>query len=145
MTEPPYFVDANVPMYAAGAEHPLKRPCIAILEAVARGDLLASTSVEIFQEILHRYAAIGQRLRAVEVAIRFLRIIPAPFPVTVFDLRRAMELLAGHPDLQARDVLHVAVMENNGLTHIISADQHFDAVSSIVRVDLAAWATGRRT
>ena len=32
-----YFIDANVPMYAAGADHPLKGPCLAILDQIARG------------------------------------------------------------------------------------------------------------
>ncbi|HEY3080095.1 MAG TPA: hypothetical protein VGM69_09330 [Chloroflexota bacterium] len=41
-----YFIDANVPMYAVGADHPLKRPCLAVLRAVARGDLLAVSDAE---------------------------------------------------------------------------------------------------
>ncbi len=32
-------------MYAAGAEHPLKQRCVAILEAIARGELVALTDV----------------------------------------------------------------------------------------------------
>jgi predicted nucleic acid-binding protein len=145
VTDPPHFVDANIPMYAAGAEHPLKRPCLAILEAIARGQLAGVTSVEILQEILHRYSALGQRTRAVEVAGRFLRILPAPFPVTLADLRRAMELLPVYHGLQARDALHVAVMENQGVTHIVSADQHFDGVAGIVRVDPMSWSAGGRS
>jgi len=145
VSDPPHFVDANIPMYAAGAEHPLKRPCVAILEAIARGRLPGVTSVEVLQEILHRYSALGQRARAVEVATRFLRILPAPLPVALADLRRAMELLPLHHGLQARDALHVAVMENHGVTYIISADQHFDSAAGIVRVDPTAWAVGGRS
>lgn len=52
------FVDANIPMYAAGVEHPLKQPCVAMLEAIAKGSLGAVTNVEVVQEILHRYTAL---------------------------------------------------------------------------------------
>jgi hypothetical protein len=59
LSDPTYFIDANIPMYAAGAEHPLKRPCIAILEAIAHDELAAVTNVEVVQEILYRYSALG--------------------------------------------------------------------------------------
>ena len=35
----------------------------------------------------------------------------------------------------ARDVIHVAVMQNNGLTEIISTDAHFDLIEGITRLD----------
>ncbi|MGH2583550.1 MAG: type II toxin-antitoxin system VapC family toxin [Dehalococcoidia bacterium] len=135
-----HFIDANVPMYAVGAEHPLKRPCVAILDAIADGSLVATTSVEVLQEILHRYTALGQRERAVEIVRLFLEVIPAPLPVTLPDLLLAMDLHLRHPTLQARDVIHLAVMDTHGITRIITADQHFDHVPGITRVDPVDWA-----
>jgi len=41
--------------------------------------------------------------------------------------------------LQARDSLHVAVMMNNGIRRILSADQHFDVVDEVQRFDPALW------
>ncbi len=38
----------------------------------------------------------------------------------------------------ARDVVHAAVMQNHGLTHIISADEHFDRIVGIRRLDVSA-------
>ena len=32
---PAVFIDANVPIYAAGDDHPLKEPCARILPSVA--------------------------------------------------------------------------------------------------------------
>lgn len=140
VTSLPHFIDANIPMYAAGAEHPLKQPCIAILEAIGRRRLVGVTSVEILQEILHRYSALGQRQQAVEVARRFLRIVASPMPITMVDLRLAMDLLPRHVTLQARDVLHLAVMQKHGISHIVTADQHFDGIPGITRVDPLHWA-----
>ena len=55
------FVDTNVFIYSAGAEHPHKHPSRRFIFRVARGEVDAFTSAEVLQEILHRYKAI-QRL-----------------------------------------------------------------------------------
>jgi predicted nucleic acid-binding protein len=133
------FIDANIPMYAVGADHPLKQPCLAILESVARGERTAVTDVEVLQEILHRYTSLGQRTRSVDVAELFLRVVPDALPVTKEDLLLAMNLHLRHDGLHARDTLHLAVMQRNGISRIISADRHFDGIPGIVRLDPADW------
>ena len=54
------LVDSNVFMYAAGREHPHKKPATAFLEKVAAGSVDAIIDVEVLQEILHRYRALGR-------------------------------------------------------------------------------------
>jgi predicted nucleic acid-binding protein len=117
-------------MYAVGAQHPLKAPCLAILDSVATGKLTAVTDVEVLQEILHRYTALGQRLRAVEVAELFLQIE---------DFLLATQLHSQYVALQARDSLHLAIMQRQGIFHIISADRHFDGIPGLIRLDPAHW------
>jgi predicted nucleic acid-binding protein len=51
------LIDANIFMYAAGAEHPHKEPSRMFLEQVARGEVDAALDAEVLQEILHRYRA----------------------------------------------------------------------------------------
>lgn len=58
MSAPVVFLDVNVPMYAAGADHPHKAACVWAMEEVAEGRLAVAIDVEIVQEILHRYSAI---------------------------------------------------------------------------------------
>lgn len=139
MSDELYFIDANIPMYAVGAEHPLKTPCLTILDAVASATLIALTDVEVLQEILHRYTALGQRERAVEVANLFLQVVPEALPVTKEDFQLAAKLHLSYSSLQARDALHSAVMQRHGITKIISADRHFDDVPGITRLDPANW------
>jgi predicted nucleic acid-binding protein len=134
-----HFIDTNIPMYAVGAEHPLKAPCLAILEAVARGDLVAITDVEVLQEILQRYTALGQRERAAEVARLFLQIVPDALSITKDTVLLAIELHLAHTALQARDALHAAVMQQHGIDRIISADRHFDALAGVTRIDPLSW------
>ena len=40
-----------------------------------------------------------------------------------------------YPQMAPRDWLHLAVMLNNGITDIISADRHFDDIEGITRLD----------
>ena len=57
---PVVFIDANVPIYAAGREHPYKGPCTRILRLVAEQPQSFVTDSEILQELMHRYLATGR-------------------------------------------------------------------------------------
>jgi predicted nucleic acid-binding protein len=139
MTPEPCFVDSNVPMYAAGSEHTLKAPCVAFLGAVARGEVLAVTSVQVLHELLHRYSALGERTRAIEVCQALMETLPEVLPIDRDDIAAAMALHRAHPTLSTRDLMHLATMRRFGLDTIVTADRHFDGLDGIVRVDPAAW------
>ncbi len=139
------FVDANVLMYAAGAAHPLKQPCVGFLEAVACGEIVALTDAEVLQEILHRYSALNQRERAIEIVHLFVKVVPVVLPITLADVEGALDVHRRYARLQARDSLHAAVMMNNGIRRILSADQHFDAISEVQRFDPVLWTQLRAT
>ena len=57
-------------------------------------------------------------------------------PVTRDDMNRAFELFERYKakGLPPCDLIHAAVMINNGMSHIISADKHFDSIKEIKRV-----------
>lgn len=54
---PVVFIDANVPIYAAGRAHPYKDPCANVLSLVAEKPLDYVTDAEVLQELAHRYLA----------------------------------------------------------------------------------------
>lgn len=129
------FVDSNIIMYAVGAEHAYRSPCLDALDRIIGESLQAVVSSEVHQEILHRYTSIGLPDKAREVSIKLETIIPATLPVTLADIRRARQLTERYPGLNARDLIHAAVMLENGLTRILSTDQHFDGLAEIERID----------
>ena len=131
------FLDSNIFMYAAGQEHPLKAPCVRILRRVASEELEAVTSTEVLQEILYRYGAVGEMQRGLRLArLAVDKVGGAVLPVTLRDMQRAFELVERHGNaIVARDAVHAATMLNNGLTRLLSADTHFDAIAGITRVD----------
>jgi predicted nucleic acid-binding protein len=132
-----YFLDSNIFMYAAGREHSFKAPCVAILRRVAREELEALTNAEVLQEILYRYGAIGELQRGLHLArLAVDQVGGDVVPVTLADMQRAFNLVGRYGTrIDARDAVHAATMLNNGLTHVISTDTHFDVIEGITRVD----------
>jgi predicted nucleic acid-binding protein len=137
------FIDTAVPMYAAGADHPLREPCVRILELIRRGDLDGVTSTEVVQEITHRFLAVRRPEFAKQLAIDVLDLFAPVLPITHALMRRVPELGLKYPALQARDLTHVATCIHEGITDIISPDRAFDQVHEIRRIDPAEFADER--
>jgi predicted nucleic acid-binding protein len=66
-----------------------------------------------------------------------MAIVPVILPVTQDDIALTIELsrVYGPGGAKARDLIHAAVMRNNGLSTIISADTHFDQIEELERID----------
>jgi hypothetical protein len=127
------FVDSNVPMYLVGAPHPHKADAQRLVEGcISRGERLV-TDAETLQEILHRYVAL-KRPEAIQPAFdALLGIVDEVFPITIDDAKRAKDVVLGKPGLSARDAIHIAVMERNGIATILSFDHGFDGHPGIAR------------
>jgi len=129
------LVDANIFMYAAGAEHPHKEPSRLFLERVARGEIEAAMDAEVLQEILHRYRAIQRWEDGRRVYDLARQIIPLVLPITVEVLDAARVLLDLYPTLKARDALHAAATQHYGARALCSYDGDFDEVESLERLE----------
>jgi len=131
------LLDINIPMYAAGRDHPYKEACAWVMTQVAERQLDVVIDTEVIQEILYRYGGLKLWETATTLATSLLDLVPVVYPVSLGDARLAVRLFQHYAPrgIQTRDLVHVAVMRNHGLTRIISTDQHFDQISGIVRVD----------
>ena len=128
------FVDSNIPMYLVGASHPHKADAQRLLErAVVDGDKLV-TSAEVFQEILHRYTAIGRRDAIQPAWDALVAVTDEVFAIDMADADRARAIVLERQALSARDALHVAVMERHGVTRILSFDAGFDTLPGLTRL-----------
>lgn len=128
------FLDTNVFLYAAGADHPLRDSCQRILHRTAAGELAATTSSEVVQEILYVLVRRGLRDQALTLARSVLDLFPALLEVGAGEMTTACDLLAAHPGLPPRDAVHAATMSHHGLVRIISADPHFDEIPALHRL-----------
>ncbi len=128
------LVDANVIMYAVGAEHPFKEPSLALLRAVVLGKAAAGTDAEVLQEVLHRYHSL--RRFGKEEAYRLARAtLPRVFEITAVVMDVAAEIMRRHTRLAARDAVHLAVAEVNALHGICSQDRGLDLVPDLRRIE----------
>ncbi len=133
----PALLDANVPMYAAGQDHPYKEACVWVMEEITAGRLAVAINTEIIQEILYRYGALQRWSVGVTMATNLMDIIPTMYPVLLADARLAVDLFSryGTQGVRSRDLFHAAVMYSNDLTTIISTDTHFDRIPEVTRLD----------
>ena len=135
------FLDANIPLLAAGPVIPPKDECLRVLELARACPGACVTSAEVLQEVLHvmHRRVLPERLQ------RALELITGAVHGNVVsllsgDVMRAAGL--GIPHLQARDLVHLATMERLGISAIISTDTGFDRVPGIRRLDprlLGVW------
>ena len=137
------FVDANIPIFASGTSHPLKAPCQAIIIALLTRPGTGVSSAEVLQELLHVYLRRGETARARTTVVEFDEVLDARLePITREDVLRAAT--GSFPArLQARDRLHLAVMERLGISDIISTDTGFDGVPGFRRLDPMTFASWR--
>ena len=111
------FIDVNVIMYAAGAPHPYKDPCVRILTDIENGRLNAAINTEILQELLYRYSRLNLAQKGIRLCREVMQLPLTVLPVSESDLRLAVTLFeTSHAaGLRPRDAIHAATMQNNGL------------------------------
>ena len=128
------LVDSNIPMYLVGAPHPHKSDAQRLLEKLVNDRERLVTDTEVLQEILHRYVAINRRDAIQPAFDALLGIVDDVLDVNKAAAERAKEIVLGNKRLSARDALHLAVMEHNGIDRILSFDSGFDGFPGMTRL-----------
>jgi len=127
------LIDANIPMYLVGAAHPNKDRARELVERAILDQETLISDVEVVQEILHRYVALGRR-DAIEAAVdALLRITDEVLPIELADVRRASGIVRAS-SMTARDALHLAVMQHHGIDRIMTFDRGFDGIPGVLHV-----------
>lgn len=128
------LVDSSIPMYLIGSDHPNKVDARRLLERLVSDRRRLVTDAEVLQEILHRYGAINRRDAIQPCFETLLWLVDEVLPVDLAAVQRAREIMLGNPHLTARDAVHVAVMQLNGVKEILSFDRHFDQLPEVRRI-----------
>ena len=128
------FVDSNIPMYLVGAPHPHKDEARKLVERCITDRERLVSDAEVLQEILHRYCAINRR-EAIQPAFdALMAVVDQIFDIESSTVERAKRIVFGHRELSARDAIHIAVMEQQGIERILSFDSGFDGFPGIRRL-----------
>ena len=128
------FVDSNIPMYLVGAPHPRKVDAQRLVEGLIAERRRLVSDAEVLQEILHRYVAIDRTEMIQPSFDALLGIVDEVFPVQAATVERAKAIVLARRKLSARDALHLAVMEEQGVNEILTFDAGFDGYPGITRL-----------
>lgn len=131
-------LDTTVLVHAVGADHPLREPCRAIVEAVGDGRMAATTTIEVVQEFAHGRARRRGRVDARGLAANYVRLLSPLIAPDEVDLLHGLDVFAATDGLGAFDaVLAALTRRRDHLTAIVSADRAFAGLESIDYIDPA--------
>jgi predicted nucleic acid-binding protein len=126
-----FFVDANVIVYSA-VPGPFHEASLQVLRAVARGEAIGRTSTAVLEEVWH--IELRGRLRGLDgLARRAYEIFTPLLPVTDAIFGRALAL--EDTRLGANDRLHAATCLELGMEGIVTADDDFEGLPGLRRID----------
>jgi len=84
----------------------------------------------------NRRTRAGDPLKGLQIFDHFDRLMTGRIlPVTDTDVREARALGEQHLRLGPRDLIHLAIMRNHGVSQIVTADRGFDEVEGVMRID----------
>ncbi|MBI2971558.1 MAG: type II toxin-antitoxin system VapC family toxin [Candidatus Aenigmarchaeota archaeon] len=134
------YLDTNVIVYAIENHPKYGKKCKQILEDIASEKLKAHCSVLVLAELINVLTRLNRILRERrEKALDIRHNIDAvlSLPITWVDLNFAVIRRASEYDYATAgaDYVHVATMELDSITKVISADADFDHVEFIKRID----------
>jgi predicted nucleic acid-binding protein len=129
------LLDANIFIYASGGVHEYREACGRVVDAVSAGSISANVDIEVLQEILHLYHSRRETDVAIAVFTSIADAFREPYQVNRPIMILAAGILGANRHLQSRDAVHAAVVIENNLEGIISADRGFDNVPGLVRFD----------
>ncbi len=130
-----FLYDASVFVYARGAEHEYREPCRAVVRLAGQGVLAGEASVELVQEYAHILRRRGLGGADVREQARDVAALCRLHDFAEEDLRLALNLVATHQKLRVRDAVHAATALRRGISIILSADQDFDDIAGLERLD----------
>ncbi|HXF97924.1 MAG TPA: type II toxin-antitoxin system VapC family toxin [Gaiellaceae bacterium] len=138
-------LDTTVLVYAVGEEHGLRAPARSLVEAIQRGSLQATTTLEAIQEFAHVRARRRGRRDAAALARAYATLLGPLLRPSEDDLLRGLQLFERHRDLGAFDAVLAAAALAARAEALVSADRSFGAVRGLPFVDLSSPGLGRLT
>lgn len=131
------IVDTTILVYATGAEHPLRDPSRALIDAVRVGRIAATTTPEVIQEFAHVATRRRARADGVDLARHYARLLAPLRTVGEAELMLGLQLFEDYPRLGAFDAMLAAVAIATGAEGLASADTGFAALRGIRHLDPA--------
>jgi uncharacterized protein len=127
-------LDTTVLVYAKGADHPLRAPCRRLIDAIARGEIEATSTVEVIQEFVHVRSQRRERTDAVVLGGDYADLLAPLVTVEEERLRRGLALFEHNDRLGAFDAVLAATAIDLDASALVSADGAFADVHGLTHV-----------
>jgi uncharacterized protein len=127
-------LDTTVLVYVTGTAHRLREPCRRLVDAVSRGDVEATTTVEVIQEFVHVRARRRSRADAADLGAAYAELLAPLLPVTAEELQVGLRLYRDTVRLGAFDAVLAAAALAVPVDALVSADTAFAAVPGLRQV-----------
>jgi predicted nucleic acid-binding protein len=131
-------VDTTILVYAKGGEHPLRGPCRALMEAVVRRAIEATTTPEVIQEFAHVRARRTGRTVATLEARDLVGALSPLLTVDVESLSVGLRVYEETPAIGAFDAVLAAAAIGLAVDALASADRGFGTVKGLTHLDPAS-------
>lgn len=130
-------LDTTVLVYAVGGDHPLRRPCRDVIEAMRDGNVVATTTVEVLQEFAHVRSRRRSRSDAAALTNDFATLLSPLLRPDVADVRLGLTLFEELDELGAFDAVLAGAALRAGASAVVSADRAFATVPDLTHLDPA--------
>ena len=127
-------LDTTVLVYAVGAGHQFCEPSRSLVDLIAKGQLVATTTVEVIQEFAHVRARRRGREDATHLATAYLDLLSPLLSPTADDLRRGLVVWGKGGRLGAFDAVLAETAGAAGAEALVSADPAFGEVPGLRHV-----------
>jgi predicted nucleic acid-binding protein len=130
------LLDTTVLVYAVGEDHVLRSACRRLFIAHLKGEVRATTTVEVIQEFAHVRARRRSREDAAALAREYAQLLPPLLMPDERDLSLGLELYEAHRRVGSFDAVLAAVALNRQID-FASADRAFADVPGLRWLDPA--------
>ena len=128
------YIDSNVFFYAKIRDRTFGDSCLRVMQQIASGELKASISALVPIEVANAMRKYGLRKEIPDEVRAIFSLGIDVYPIGEPEAREAAEIFK-KVDINPYDCLHAAVMKNNALGEIVSADKEFDKLDWLKRRD----------
>jgi uncharacterized protein len=128
------LLDTTVLVYAKGETHALRDPCRDLIDAIARGRLEATTTVEVIQEFVHVRSRRRSRADAAALGRDYAALLSPLLGPDGRNLEQGLALFERVDRLGAFDAVLAATADRAGVSALVSADADFAAIPGVAHV-----------
>ncbi|MFN8521243.1 MAG: type II toxin-antitoxin system VapC family toxin [Chloroflexota bacterium] len=131
-------LDTTILVYATGVEHPLRTPCQQLIDMIAQGRIVATTTPEVIQEYVHVRARRLTRAETARTARDFVSLLRPLLMVDASMLSAGLRIYEETPNIGSFDAVLAAAAIWLSADALVSADRGFAGVKGLTYLDPAA-------